>query len=224
MAKVRSWNWGIFRFFENSPWGEIRKYFVGSQWRGWEGVEIRSFRILGRFCQESCPLHHPRLCFQVSFYSSYQLCIVNHVIMYRSKAANTSFFFNRSLNPLCISMNGLCALYSRIVLNHVIPIKFDFSSYAFDRMGESKFFQSFQECLAPSSKPLLARTSGKGLVCRELARKLINFDVLHVMPYEDLLFVQFIRQSMQKHWCLCVMHNKVGEKCKFDQKYFSNYF
>ena len=32
-------------------------------------------------------------------------------------------------------------------------------------------FQSFQECLAPSSKPLLARASGKGLVCQELVRK-----------------------------------------------------
>ena len=76
--------------------------------------------------------------------------------------------------------------------------------------------QLFQECVAPSSKPLLAGASGKGLHCRELAWKCGWNEFFKLMFY---MFCQFIRrsivlpiQSMQKHWRLCVVHN---EKCKF---------
>ena len=164
--------------------------------------------------------------------------------------------------------------------------------------------QLFQECVAPSSKPLLAGASGKGLLCRELAwkcgwneffklmfymfcqfirrlffalrrisfkmwfKRILKIDFYMFCPfirrsvvllcrefnsnslkmwlkwfhfenllknfvqmnsywcftcfvnsYDDLLFCQFVRQSMQKHWSLCVVHNK---KCKFSRNYYWN--
>ena len=53
------------------------------------------------------------------------------------------------------------------------------------------FVFSLQECLAPSSKPLLARASGKGLVCREVARKCCWNEfifMLHVSPIAETIY------------------------------------
>ena len=55
------------------------------------------------------------------------------------------------------------------------------------------FVFSLQECLAPSSKPLLAGASGKGLLCRELDRKCGRHEFLLMFC---MYFNSFIRWTI----------------------------